>query len=564
MSQKGPRKPLFKVDDTHTASARLAEPFYMKVVSWLKPIYKRLGADPEMVYLIVQNKFLIDSRKDNRLEGVTGRLKEDKNPFFGSLWVYFLMGAFCLFTFRIPSVLYQVVVFFFFLFVMLIATLVSQFSTILLDLKSQLFLSSKPISKRTLQVAKSTHIIIYVMAFSLSLSLFFIMGSFFFHGLQIGLAVLVLTAMTTIWSYIFTTLIYAVALVHLDGETLKNIIVYFQITLMAVTFLSYHLFGQLYNIIDLNNFSFQIGGAFWQFVMIPIWFAAPIDFLLNGLSMTNLLMTGLLVFSTILLLAGFMHYGDSIDQNLQKMNTDTKRAQVPTIYQRVSQRLSCHGAVEKVLFNYYWHFLREDREFKTRLYPAMISTLIVPVVFIYSIFFTGGDSDFSLFNVSLLAYVPYTLLLLLPNVLLMIQYSKHYQASWVYQILPDNDPELHIQASAKAVLSRLFFPIYVVLSLLVFIFSLGQTDLVVLINGWLTLTVVTITAFKKALHNIPFSQPYDMSAQNIGCVFKLITFIAVVMIVGVSALIQIYIPFGEWVLLIILIGLTVFLIKKKK
>src|SRR5699024_12295821 len=148
------------------------------------------------------------------------------------------------------------------------------------------------------------------------------------------------------WSYIFTTLIYAVALVHLDGETLKNIIVYFQITLMAVTFLSYHLFGQLYNIIDLNNFSFQIGGAFWQFVMIPIWFAAPIDFLLNGLSMTNLLMTGLLVFLTILLLAGFMHYVVSIDQNLQKMNTDTKRAQVPSIYQRVSQRLSCHRSEE--------------------------------------------------------------------------------------------------------------------------------------------------------------------------------------------------------------------------
>src|SRR5699024_3958399 len=294
----------------------------------------------------------------------------------------------------------------------------------------------------------------------------------------------------------------------------------------------------------------QIGGAFWQFVMIPIWFAAPIDFLLNGLSMTNLLMTGLLVFSSFLLLAGFMHYGDSIDQNLQKMNTDTKRAQVPSIYQRVSQRLSCHGAVEKVLFNYYWHFLREDREFKTRLYPAMISTLIVPVVFIYSIFFTGGDSDFSLFNVSLLAYVPYTLLLLLPNVLLMIQYSKHYQASCVYLILPDNDPELHIQASASAVLSRLFFPISVVLSLLVFIFSLGQTDLVFLINGWLTLTVVTITAFKKALHNFPFSQQYDMSAQNIGCVFKLITFIAVEMIVGVSALIQMYIPIDEWVLLI--------------
>lgn len=564
MNQKDPLKPLFKVDDKHTPPASLADPFYMKIVSWLKPIYKMLGADPGMVYLIVQNKFLIDSRKVNRLEGITGRLKEDKNPFFGSLWVYFLMGTFCLFIFRIPSVLYQVVVFFFYLFVMLIATLVSQFSTILLDLKSQLFLASKPISKRTLQVAKSTHIGIYVMAFSLSLSLFFIIGSFFFHGVQIGLAVLILTVVTTIWSYIFTTLIYALALVHLDGEKLKNGIVYFQIMLMTVTFLSYHLFGQLYNIVDLNNFSFQLGGSFWQFVMIPIWFAAPIDLLFNGLSVTNLMMIGLLVFSTILLLVGFMHYGDFIDQNLQKMNTDTKRAQVPSIYQRVSQRIWCNSGIEKVLFNYYWHFLREDREFKTRLYPAIISTLTVPVVLIYSIFFTGVDSDFSMFNVSLLAYVPYTLLLLLPNVLLMIQYSKHYQASWVYQVLPDNDPKLHIQVAAKAVLSRLFFPIYVVVSLLVLIFSLGQTDLVVLINGWLTVTVVTLITFKKSLNNIPFSQPYDMSSQNIGFIFKLVTFIAVVMIIGISVLFQSYISFGEWILLVILLGMTIFLIQKKQ
>lgn len=564
MNQKDPLKPPFKDDDKHTASAGVVSPFYMKIVSWLKPIYKWLGADPEMVYLIVQNKFLIDSRKDNLLEGVTGRLKEDKNPFFASLWVYFLMGAFLLFTFRIPSVLYQVVIFFLFLFVMLIATLVSQFSTILLDLKSQLFLASKPISKRTLQIAKSTHIGIYVMAFSLSLSLFFIMSSFFFHGLQIGLAVLVLTVIATIWSYIFTTLIYAVALVHLDGEKLKNIIVYFQITLMALTFLLYQLFGQLYNIIDLNNLSFQLDGSYWQFVMIPIWFAAPIDLLLHGLNVTNLIMVGLLVFSTTLLLAGFMRYGDFIDQNLQKMNTDTKQAQVPSIYQRVSQRLMCHSGIERVLFNYYWHFLREDREFKTRLYPAVISTLTVPVVLIYSIFFAGGDSDFSMFNFTLLAYIPYALLLLLPNALLMIQYSKHYQASWVYQILPDNDPKLHIQASAKAVLSRLFFPIYAVVSLLVLIFSMGQTDLVVLINGWLILTIVTMLAFKKSLHHIPFSQQYVMSAQNIGCMFQVAALIAVVMIVGVSALIQIYIPFGEWVLLIILLGLTIFLIRKKK
>lgn len=539
-------------------------PIYIRIVSFLKPLFSFLGADPEMVYLIVRYKFLIDSRKDNPLEGVTGQLKEDKNPFFGTLWIYLVMGAFLLFTFIIPSILYQVVIFFFFLFVMLIATLVSQFSTILLDLKSQTFLASKPISKRTLQVAKSTHIGIYIMSFSLSLSLAFFVGSFFFHGIRVGTTILLLTIIATAWSYIFTTLIYGVALVHLDGERLKNMIVYFQITLMTVTFLSYYLFGQIYNLVDLEGLSFQLSGSFWEFILIPVWFTASVDIVLHGLNGTNLIMLGLLVVSTIILIVGFMYYSDFIDQNLQKMNTNTERAQIPSMYQRTTQRIFCTNTTEKALFNYYWHFLREDREFKTRLYPAIISNLTVPVMLIYSIVFAGRSVDMSYFDFGLLAYIPYAILLLIPNVLLMIQYSKDYRARWIYETLPNNDTKLHIRAASKAVLSRLFFPIYFIVSLLVIAFSLGQADIVVLVNGWFVLSLVVLFTFKKVLKNIPFSQLYDMSSQNIGCIFQVLTFISVAFISIAMALIQMFVPYGEWILLAILLGLNLFFIRNKK
>lgn len=536
-------------------------PFFMRLVSLLKPLYTLMGADAEMVYLIVKNKFLIDSRKDNPLEAMTGHLKEDSNAYFKSLWVYTIMGAFLLFTFGIENRVYQYSVFFFFLFIMLIATLISQFSTVLLDLTDQSFLGSKPISNRTVLTAKAVHVGIYVISFSLSLSIFFIGGSFVNNGIWVGLLTLVLTLIATLWSYILTTLLYAVALVHLDGEKLKNIIAYTQIALMAFTVIAYQILGQLYNVVDLQSLSLEMNGSLWNAILFPIWFVAPID-MLSGVTPYNTLFTGLLVLSTIIMLVGYFYYGDYINQNLQNLNTDHQMKPRRSPIQRWAAKLLCVSHEERTLFHYSWHFLREDRQFKTRLYPSMISAFLIPLIMIYSIFFSNDRTVATVIEWGIMSYVPYMVLLIIPNVALMMQFSKQYKASWLYGMLPLNNWAVFMRAAYKSVLVRVLLTVYVFLAFVSGLIAFGQINLIIMMNGWLIITLATYLAFYRIMDQLPFTKQYDPSTANLGCLYQALSFLGVVLIGLLTAAIQEFLPFGEVLLFIILFISNLFIFKK--
>lgn len=530
-------------------------PIYMKIISVLKPLYKWVGADPEMVYFIVSFKFLIDSRKDNKLEGLTGAVKKDSNAFFRSLWVYLMMGAFLLFSFGIPDIGIQYAFFFFFLFVMLVATLVSQFSTILLDLNDQTFLSSKPVSSRTLQAAKSTHVGIYILAFAFSLGLPFIVGSFFFHGIGYGLLTFVLLLLAASWSYIFTTILYALALVHLDGEKLKSIIAYTQIALVAFTVIAYQILGQLHNVNTFQDASFELNFSLLNLILFPIWFIGPID-MLSGVNSSNLVFTGLLTAGSILLFLGYFNYGDKIDQNLQNLNTDQKTHQKRSIFQNIFAKCFTNGRVEESLFHLNWYFIKEDREFKTRLYPSIVSSMIIPLVVGASLFFTQDKAGELLIESGSLSYLPYMILLVVPALVLMLQFSKDFRARWHYQVLPVAKLYLSYRATHKAVLFRLLTPLYFTIALGVTLIAWGRVDLFVILNGYLLLSLITYLTMTSLLDKLPFTQEYESDSVNKGCAFQAIAFIGIGLLGFIIAVINLLVPYGKFMLLVLLLGLN--------
>src|SRR5690606_13879859 len=101
----------------------------------------------------------------------TKKEMKEKNHFLSSLWVYVLFGLFLIpfiimgdnFLFQM-SLVYGLIMFF------LMTAMISDFSTVLLDIRDNNILYPKPIERKTISAAKFVHIVIYLSLLTAALA----------------------------------------------------------------------------------------------------------------------------------------------------------------------------------------------------------------------------------------------------------------------------------------------------------------------------------------------------------------------------------------------------------
>src|SRR5699024_5801533 len=88
---------------------------------------------------------------------------KDTNQFFKSLWIYAIIGAVSsVFMFMGDSYMFQMTLVFAILMFLLVTLMISDFSSVLLDIRDQNILYTKPVNPRTISMAKTLHICIYL------------------------------------------------------------------------------------------------------------------------------------------------------------------------------------------------------------------------------------------------------------------------------------------------------------------------------------------------------------------------------------------------------------------
>ena len=237
------------------------------------------------------------------------------------------------------------------------------------------------------------------------------------------------------------------------------------------------------------------------------------------------------------------------------MNVSSLKVNKRSVLERIAAAILCKDPLEKAYFHFSWQLTKTEREFKTRLYPSIASALVFPIVFVLTTL-TGDQTAGLEQNPVSFLYLPYFTLLLIPVLTVSIQFSINYKGSWVFNLTPQQSKAPFMRAALKAMLVKILLPLYLIIAAVVLVFS-AWGYLLQMINGFLLMSVVFYLEARRSVKSLPFSREYSASEANLGCMGTLIFFVPVFIISLIMILSQLFIPFGEWIIMIIMSGLTI-------
>lgn len=487
---------------------------WLKFLDKLQKFFQKCGVDYPIMRKILQVKLTMDERRVPTIMNNSKKNNEDKNNFFSSLWVYILMGLFMIpFVINKKNYTFNMSIAFGIIMFMVMTSLISDFSSVLLDLRDKDIINTKPINSRTKSTAKIIHIFIYMASITMAIATPSLIISLFRQGPLFFLIYLFEIFLMDIFIVVLTALLYMSILKFFDGEKLKDIINYFQIILSLAITIGYQFLGRLFEIVNVNV---VFTPKWWQYLIIPIWYGAPFDLILRGdVNIYYIIFTILAVIIPIISIAVYIKLTPSFINNLNKLsNNSYKASKKGKNLSYILSNLVCFKKQEKTFFRFTADMVKNERDFKLKVYPSLGFAAIFPFIFLFN---NLRGSSFSAVSNSKMYLNIYFSAIMLPTIIMMMKYSSKYKASWIYRTTPITDTSSILKGSLKAFIVILLCPVYLFVCI-AFIVIFGPRiipDLILVFINILLFTVICVNLMKKGL---PFSIPYEASNKNEGLI----------------------------------------------
>lgn len=519
----------------------------LKFLDRLKPVFEKLGADYMVMRRILQIKLIMDGRrvptvfagKNNDKSGDSG------NKFFKSLWIYVLMGLILIpFVCMKSSYIYQMSLVFVIVIFFIMTSLISDFSSVLLDIKDKVIIGIRPVDPKTLRLSKTIHILIYMICLSGALTGPALLVSLFTQGLMFFLIFLFSIILLNIFIIVLTALVYFFVLRFFDGEKLKDIINYVQIILSVVLMLGYQLLGRLFNVVNLNV---QFTPKWWQYFIIPVWFSAPFQMIKKSeINSRLVIFTVMAVVVPIISIIIYIKLMPVFENNLQKLSNnykEDKRSKKTSI--RLLSKILCRDKEERMFFRFAFDMMKNERDFKLKVYPTLAYSTFFPFIFIFQLLTSINMAEISQSKSYLFIYFCG---MMLPTVIIMLRYSESYKGAWIYKALPIKNPAHVFKGTIKAFITKLFFPVFLFQSI-IFTAVFGTRIVPDLLLIFLNMMLFNILSFLAIEKHLPFSEPFQSSQQGNGGI-TLILFMLLGLLAGIHYILT-KVNYGIYVYLII-------------
>jgi len=389
-------------------------------------------------------------------------------------------------------------------------SMISDFSSVLLDIRDRNILFPKPVNRRTISTAKMVHVMIYLFFLTIAIVGIPLIVGLISNGLIFFLVSVINILLIDIFVVGLTALIYLSILLFFDGEKLKDIINYVQIFLSLAIMIGYQLLARSFVIIDLA-ISFE--PQWWQVFIFPMWYGAIMDMIMNGdFQPIYLLFSALGVIFPLLSLWLYIKFNPAFEQNLQKLTYQGKAKEKRR--SKLSQlllKLICRTHEERTFFRFAGLMMKNERDFKLKVYPSLGFSVVIPFIFIMNDF----NTDFDQISTSNSYLSIYFSLIIIPTTMMLLKFSGKYKGSWIYRVAPITKLKPMFSGTIKAFIFKLYLPVYLLLCVL-FLALFGVKVLPDLIVVFINSCLYAVICFMILKKSLPFSESFEHVNQNNG------------------------------------------------
>ncbi|MGO1367845.1 hypothetical protein [Senegalia sp. (in: firmicutes)] len=510
----------------------------LKFLDLFKKIFVKLGIDYQVMREILKVKLTLDTRRSQSvMVSDNNNIDEEKNQFLKSLPIYLIFGLPLIFfvTMDISYIFSMSLLFGIFMFFMM-TSLVSDFSSVLLDIRDKNIILTKPVESITLNMAKIIHILYYVSMITLALVLPSLIVSIFSKGIVFFLLYLATIILLDLFIIMLTALLYLLILKLFSGEKLKDIINYVQIALTIAITLSYQVIGRLFDISELLEINFN--PTWWSGLLPPVWFASVFELLIARNTNTFIVIYSLLaLIIPIVSIIIYIKLIPSFERNLQKLNDeDTNKKRKHRFSNSLSNIIS-RTKEEKTLFDFSSNIMKNERNFKLRVYPNLGFSMIFPFIMAFS---SGTSSILTIY------FVGFAFL----TILQLIKYSDSYKAAWIYKFFEIDENTIY-RATLKSVFMNLITPIFILISI-IFFFILKENILIDLMIAYISLNLGFLLLFITGPKTLPFTEKFG-AVKDKGSILDAFRMLFILGGLALAHFIAGMFPYGKYIYLLVII-----------
>ncbi|MDF2986449.1 MAG: hypothetical protein K0R50_1959 [Eubacterium sp.] len=507
--------------------------------------FNKLDIDYFQLRMILKIKLTLDSRSVPTVLSGSKNIENRNIPVL-SMLMYGFMGLMISVFVWIPfSIFYKMNIILGMIIFMILATMISDFSTVLLDVKEKNILLPRPIKENTIKMAKTIHILYYLVRITLALSGPTIIMCFFKYGPGVSIVLFFEIILICGLVMFFTSIIYYAILSLFDGEKLKDIINYFQIILTIFITIAYQFTGRMF---DLSAVSISFTPKWWNYLIPTTWFAAPLSIMTEKKFDAFYIIASAL--AVIVPVAAFVIYIKYIlpyfEKNLQKLNSNNGRnfRKVRSLsLQRLIALLVCADNRERAVYSFTQNMIASERKLKLQLYPSLAFAVIMPFILMFVSFSRGNLSEaFTALRESSSYFGIYIGIAMASISVNFISKSEKFKGAWIYRALPVENPAIILRGALKAFIYKYNIPLITFLSVIC-VLLYGPRIIPDIFLMFINMMLLLIAFFKLASKQLPFSQDFQSMKQgtNAGVNFALLFVAGLLAAVhyGVS-----FIPFG--------------------
>jgi hypothetical protein len=491
--------------------------FFLKLALLPESAYQKIGVNTHQLKAILSVKLLMDDRRPASIQ--YAQKKKTSKPVSGATWGTIIASAFLglifIFAFYVTDHSFtQFTIYFSFYIFILAATLITDFTSVLIDIRDNYIILPKPVSDQTVLLSRLLHIAIHCTKVILPLTLSGLITVGIKYGLIATLALFFLFLPATLFTIFLINAVYVLVLKLTTPEKFKNFIASFQIIFSIGIYASYQLVPRLMGSAFLDRYT--IPKNLSSLLIPPCWFAGAWQFLTSPSGDLYFISTFIIsiIMPILSILIVIKYFAPSFNRKLAMISGSeqitiikkSKKSYRPHAWVYRLASWVTKTRVEKAGFLQTWFITGRSRDFKMRIYPGfgyLVVFLFLSVFRTKKSHYTNIDLNNTgsiILILSLIYFISFAII----QVLSQLSFSDKYKASWIYYTTPITTPGELISGSVKAAICKFYLPMALVISLAGVIF-IGPSIIPNLLLGMSNQLLISFVIAYIGYREFPFS-----------------------------------------------------------